>query len=321
MCNHPLVSIIIPAYNAQNTICRCIDSCLAQTYKNLEIVVVNDGSEDSTGELLNEYAEKDSRIRVFHSENHGVSSARNLGIKNADGDYFSFADADDALPRDSIQSLWDNLKKHNADISIGTLKTVKDGSDNSDLTEADSVDLWKGKDGIIGALKDDPATYSSCGKLYSREIIGDTRFEEGRRIHEDSFFVFQLMMKQPAAVLTEKTVYLCYLEKNSAGRAPYSDRMLDILYFSKEKKRLIEERYPELAQLTFNVLIKADLAFLSVCCLGNAQGVKEREKECISEIKRYKRYYVPMTSYNDKLFFCVVHNLYFPLKFFQKHRK
>lgn len=321
MCDFPLVSIVIPAYNAQNTICRCLDSCLAQTYKNLEIVVIDDGSTDSTLDLLNKRAEQDGRLQIIHSENRGVSAARNLGIDNSHGEFLVFTDADDALPPDSVEGLFGLITKYEADIAVGALKNIKEEHQKSETDSDGTVALWEGTQGLVGSLKDDPATYSSCGKLYRREFVGNTRFAEGRRIHEDSFFVFQLMMDRPKTVVTEKQVYHCYPEKNSAGRAPYSDRMLDILYFSKEKKRLIEERYPELVELTYNVLIKADLAYLSVCCLGNAKGVKSTEKECIKEVKQLKKYYVPMTSYNDKLFFCVVHNLYFPLKFFQKYRK
>ena len=321
MCDYPLVSIVIPAYNAQNTICRCLDSCFAQTYKNLEIVVIDDGSTDSTFDLLNKCAAQDGRLQIIRSENRGVSAARNLGMIHSHGEYLVFTDADDALPSDSIEGLFGLITKYEADIAVGALKNIKEEPEKGEKDRDETVALWEGTQGLVESLKDHPATYSSCGKLYRRDFVGDTRFAEGRRIHEDSFFVFQLMMKQPKTVVTEKEVYYCYPEKNSAGRAPYSDRMLDILYFSKEKKRLIEEQYPEFTELTYNVMIKADLAFLSVCCLGNAKGVKGKEKECIKEVKQLKRYYVPMTSYNDKLFFCVTHNLYYPLKFFQKYRK
>ena len=112
-----LVSVIIPAYNIEDYIGRCLDSIISQTYKNLEIIVVDDGSRDYTGEILDNYAKKDRRIKVIHKENGGVSSARNKGIEAAEGDYIGFIDGDDLIEPGMYKTLVDLLEEENADIA------------------------------------------------------------------------------------------------------------------------------------------------------------------------------------------------------------
>ena len=112
-----LVSVIIPAYNIEDYIGRCLDSIISQTYKNLEIIVVDDGSRDHTGEILDNYAKKDRRIKVIHKENGGVSSARNKGIEAAEGDYIGFIDGDDLIESEMYKTLVDLLEEENADIA------------------------------------------------------------------------------------------------------------------------------------------------------------------------------------------------------------
>ena len=111
------VSVIVAAYNIEKYIARCLDSILNQTYKNLEIIVVNDGSSDNTGEIIDKYSEKDIRIKVIHKENSGVSSARNKGLDMSTGDYIGFVDGDDTLETDMYELLVSNAIKNNADIS------------------------------------------------------------------------------------------------------------------------------------------------------------------------------------------------------------
>lgn len=313
MMEAPLVSVVIPVYNAQNTVKRCIDSCLAQTYRAIEVIVINDGSTDGTQAALDELQKNDSRLCVIKSENNGVSAARNRGIESAHGEYLSFVDADDALEPTAIEIMYANLKNADADISVGQLVTVKENAAPK-APSSEKTEVWSGTEALEQLLRDNPSTYSSCGKLYKRSAVGDTRFVVGRRIHEDSFFLFELFLSQPRVAVTNQTVYRIYPVADSAGRADYSDRALDILYFAGEKKRIVEERYPGLTDLTYNVLIKADLAYLSFCYARNAKNVSTEEKRCIREIKKYRRYYVPMTAYQDKLFFAVTHHLYYPLK-------
>ena len=114
----PAVSIIVPVYNTERFLNRCIDSVLAQTYSDWELLLVDDGSTDSSGSICDEYATQDSRIRVFHKENGGVSSARNLGLDYARGEWITFVDSDDYIAPDMIEKLYETQKRNNADITV-----------------------------------------------------------------------------------------------------------------------------------------------------------------------------------------------------------
>ena len=112
-----LISVIIPVYNKENYIQNCLNSVLAQSYSNLEIVLINDGSKDNSGEILDEYADKDERVKVFHIENGGVYAARNFGLEKSTGDYVTFIDADDTIELSYIETLFRVLQENNCDIA------------------------------------------------------------------------------------------------------------------------------------------------------------------------------------------------------------
>jgi len=118
------ISVIIPVYKAENTIERCLDSVIGQSYENLEIILVDDGSPDKSGEIRDRYAERDLRIRVFHQNNKGVSAARNTGLASMTGDYFYFIDSDDYIDLRVIESLRENALKFDADLVVGNLSVI-----------------------------------------------------------------------------------------------------------------------------------------------------------------------------------------------------
>ena len=117
-CSKPLVSIIVPVYQVKNYVGECVESLLRQTYTNLEILLVDDGSTDGSGAICDEYARGDNRIRVIHQENQGLSSARNTGLDQAKGEYVAFVDSDDAVRLDYIETLYDLADRYQADIAV-----------------------------------------------------------------------------------------------------------------------------------------------------------------------------------------------------------
>lgn len=305
------VSIIIPAYNAGLFIRRAVDSCLRQTYQDLEIIVVDDGSFDNTYDIATSI--KDSRVRVIRQENGGVCKARNVGIEQSMGKYLFFLDADDELLEDCIESLY-ALLDDETDIACGT--SVKD-VDTSNLEKgkcSSIIEKWDGETGLIKSLLDDPYTYAVWNKLYRKSFIGDTRFYEGKKIHEDAFFVFELMTKKPSIVISNQITYLGHVVENSASREAFSDKFYDILFFRDKKIEIVKERFPHLTQYVGNVIIKSDMALLNK--LVTTRGRKQKEKELIKEIKKYKKSFVPATKANEKFFFVITHGLYFLLKWY-----
>ena len=178
-----MISIIVPVYNVEKYLRRCLDSIMGQTYKALDIIVVDDGSTDGCGKICDEYAEKDSRIRVFHTENHGLSAARNVGLDNLGGksEFIGFVDSDDWIEPDMYEHLLETSKKTGADlVSCSYWKEYPDGRKTKSFSKAMQIE---GKEALRMACM---AKISNCvwDKLWRRDVFDDIRFIEGR-VYED----------------------------------------------------------------------------------------------------------------------------------------
>lgn len=311
----PLISVIVPAYNAGQWIEECCSSVFAQTYPNWELIVVDDGSVDDTLAIAGQMALGRENVRVIHTENGGVCHARNTGLDAAQGEYIAFLDADDLLMPEALLFLYRLLRETDCDIAIGQKVNVK--SDGTEIPNRypRNRELWSGTEALIKSLEDHPATYSVWGKLYKKETIGDIRFVEGRKVHEDSFFLFQCLMKQPQVAVSDTHVLRYRISQNSASRSAVSDKLFDILYFAEEKKRLVQEYYPELEHLTMNLLVKANMALLRSLCGTCDKKYRKAEAQCLQMILENRKHFLPATQADKQWFWVITHHLYQPYKF------
>lgn len=302
------VSVIIPVYNAGKYLRECLDSVINQTHKAIQIIAVNDGSTDDSGKILDEYAENHKNIKVFHTENRGVCAARNMGLDNADGEWIMFVDADDYLALNAIEILCCNGIKYNTDIVASSLL--------EDDKVGNNVEIWTGIETLEKALDDNPYTYSVWAKLYKREFLKGLRFVEGKRIHEDSYFVFQCFLRKPRVSILNKCIYIYRANESSASHAAFDEKFFDILYFAEEKWKTIEKEYPQLLDKAKNARVKANIAMLQ--CLLNTRDKKYDKdvKNCIATVKRDKEYFIPSYPGDKKRFFIIVNNLYGIYKWF-----
>ena len=172
----PLISIIIPVYNSEKYLNECICSCIEQTYDNIEIVLVDDGSLDNSLEICKSYGMKDSRVKTIHQPNAGVSAARNTGLRNAKGDYIFFLDSDDEIYSNSIELLLKDMIKYEADIVSGVYSTVDNLGNEKCRYNDGRIIIYEGEEPIILSLKYDRQTNSACAKLFSRKIIENVFF-------------------------------------------------------------------------------------------------------------------------------------------------
>ena len=183
-----MVSIIVPVYNTEKFLHRCIDSVLAQTYKDFELLLINDGSTDSSGTICDEYAAQDVRVRVFHKENGGVSSARNLGLDNAQGEWITFVDSDDWISKDYLKEL---AMHSDSDLVIADFVVEGEGQWNEILP----VGQWQGKE-LSGIIERDVAlarfTTPWC-KLLKKSLIRHNRFYTELTTQEDALFMFRYL--------------------------------------------------------------------------------------------------------------------------------
>lgn len=213
-----LVSVIIPAYNIEDYIGRCLDSIISQTYKNLEIIVVDDGSRDHTGEILDNYAKKDRRIKVIHKENGGVSSARNKGIEAAEGDYIGFIDGDDLIESEMYKTLVDLLEEENADIAhCGYQMVFPDRIDYYHNTGKKKIQTTE--EGLKDLLSGEMIEPGLVNKIYKKELIKYCRLDETVKINEDLLMNYQLFKLSQKSVYYDITPYSYMIRSRSATGA------------------------------------------------------------------------------------------------------
>lgn len=214
------ISVIIPAYNVENYIEECLRSVINQTYKELEIIVVDDGSTDSTGKICDMLSKEDSRISVIHKENAGVGFARNDGIERASGEYICFLDSDDFLPIDALEIMISSLNRNNADMFIGeVIRTDEKGvplseiNDESNDRVIDEYEFWEKRN-----LHE---KYVICpAKLYPKSLLSDVRF--GKYVnHEDQGILCNVLPKCERIVVSDKVVYYYRMREGSAIHADF----------------------------------------------------------------------------------------------------
>lgn len=246
--NKGLVSVIIPVYNVENYLKRCIDSVLRQTYENLDIILVDDGSTDQSGTICDNYTKSDSRVRVLHKDNGGQSDARNAGIEIAKGEYLYFVDSDDFITDDSIDFLHNSLLVHDADIATHGY-VIYYGEDTAIESNklVDNVQLVLSKDDALEKLMYEKyVTTSACMKLYKRELFGKIiRFPSGK-LYEDLAIVYRLFSKARTIVLNTTPKYYYYERSGSTTQSNFSLSRMDGLEIAEDQLNYICTNHPAL---------------------------------------------------------------------------
>ena len=246
--NQPMISVIVPVYNVEAYLPKCVDSILAQTYKTLEIILVEDGTKDSSGKICDEYAKKDSRIRVVHKENGGLSSARNAGMDIARGDYFGFVDSDDWIEPEFYETMLSAAQKHDADLVCCGRFDV-DG-----VTGEKTVGLCHPKEEVISAMEMlgrvfvwDNCDSAAWDKLYRRELFDEIRYPLGV-YSEDVAIFYKLMEKANRVALVPKPMYNYLHRENSITTAKLSEKTFHYPNHTAVIYPYIREHHPEIEQ-------------------------------------------------------------------------
>ena len=229
-----MVSIIVPIFNTCKYLNRCVDSLIKQNYSDIECILVDDGSIDGSSELSDEYASQDSRIKVIHQTNKGLSAARNAGLEVATGDYVAFVDSDDFVSEDYIEKLVKRADRENADIVICNYKFVDDnGSDikNDNYTEFASEQCFDGTDALLLFENRTYRTFFDVvwNKLFRRELFDGVRFPEGVSVVEDIAVMPMLYHKATrVSVISDKLYYYVYREASLSHTKRTEQEDLDI---------------------------------------------------------------------------------------------
>lgn len=280
-----LISIIVPVYNVEKYLEKCVDSIINQTYRNLEIILVNDGSTDNSGELCDNLATKDSRIVVYHKENGGVSSARNLGLDRAQGDYIGFVDSDDYIDPDMYELLYSELKKYNTDISMCGLYHVYANKNDIQINEIKHY-IMTSEQAIEMVLDGRFSGVTPGNKLYNRCLFDDLKYNEEINTGEDALIIVKLFGKCKRVSLTTERKYYYYHRENSITTSPFSSKTLDIINVYQQILKIVEERYPTLIKSAKRRVLWAYFYVLDSLCISDMRSnYNKLADELVSELK------------------------------------
>lgn len=248
--NIPLISVIVPVYNVKEYLPRCVASIMQQTYQNLEIILVDDGSTDGTEQLCEKLAEKEQRIRVFHKQNGGSSSARNFGLKKALGAYVAFVDSDDYIEPDMYERLMNAILEWHTDIAqIGRDEVEVDGSRRPDICVPPQKDCFLSSEEFMKELLLHKGDCSFCTKLMKRELLENRQFPEGV-LNEDFHLLIQMLPHiEGIASLCGQTYHVCYrIGSNTRKRDnnDFSRVFADNVDNADLAQRIVDQTYPSL---------------------------------------------------------------------------
>lgn len=291
------ISIIVPIYNVEKYLRKCIDTIVNQTYKNLEIILVNDGSTDNSYKICEEYACKDKRIKTINKENGGLSDARNAGLKIATGEYVSFIDSDDYIELDMIYNLYQGIIKNYADICCcgKVLEYEKNNVSVNNKSEfcIDNVEALRKI--LIG----DNIDNSACDKLFNIKLFEDIEFPVNRYF-EDIATVYKVFLKAKKVVHINNIGYHYVIRKNSISTEKFSKKQFDALIFTKEMVIDVIKLYPELAE--------ESNAFLFLEYITTMRKIKRAEnyKDFKNEYRKIKK------DFNKKIII-LLNNKFIPL--------
>ena len=277
-----LISVIIPVYNVEKYLRRCLYSVLAQTYGNLEILLVDDGSADGSGKICDEALEGDKRIRVWHTKNRGPSRARNLGLENASGEYLLFVDSDDILSEDHIAFLYRQLQEKRADISICDYVSTEEEAFHE--TDGTQLMVWNGKEALKNLLYQKYFTTGPVCKLFRRAVFTDLRFPEGM-LYEDTLTIAMAVGTAERVVYSDAVKYGYYQRKGSTMRSSYRSETYQYVEIAKELMNYVDKEYPDLHEAAVSRFLWANL-FVWIKMPADAEDTKKRLIE--ANIRRYR---------------------------------
>ncbi len=243
----PKISVIVPVYNVRDYLEKCVSGVRAQTFGDWELILVNDGSTDGSGELCRALAGEDGRIVVLERPNGGAAAARNTGLDAASGDTVTFLDADDSFAPDHLESLHSLLESAGADAAASGMTLVYPGGSDERAVRPDAG-IFRGKEEILRAfLIDGRGIYGACGKLFRRAAVGDVRFSAYTRA-EDALFCVRVLSRCGVYAVTDAAGYLYYRRQDSVTMRGRDERSIDQVRAWTEIYGIIEKSAPELCR-------------------------------------------------------------------------
>lgn len=316
-----LVSIIVPIYNVEKYLVKCVDSIINQTYKNIEILLINDGSTDNSGKICDEIAKKDNRIKVFHKKNGGLSDARNYGISKSKGEYLSFIDSDDYIDDDMIEQLYYGCINNNIDIA-SCAKYLEDVNGKYKIINKIKNKTQFGREQALKMIfLSQNIDTSACDKLFKKTLFENVKFPDGK-YYEDLGTIYKIVDISNGIYHIGFPKYHYINRTGSITKSKFNIKHLDSLFFSEEickyyknKNKEIYECANALYYLTLNDILQS---------LYTKKAIKDNKEIYIKIRKDYKKNILNMLKckYISKLkkimIIAVYLKLYFVVNFIKK---
>lgn len=318
-----LISVIVPIYNVEHYINRCVQSIVNQSYKNLEIILVDDGSTDGSAFVCDEWINKDSRIKVIHKKNGGLSDARNVGMCHASGHLYSFIDGDDEISSEMLGRLYEELERTNAEVSMCRMEKIESTRryPTRDFPFTDKRIEMTGKE-ATRLLLEDVVDCSACIKLYKREIFDNVSFPVGKT-NEDFAVMYKVLSSASRVVYISDILYYYYFRENSITSTEFNEKQFDKLDNCLEMVGYVSENIQELELEAKGYLYRQAMYLLKTVCLkGLKREYKERFMQLVSILRGGSFNILRLQSLSPKekcmyLFIAWLPNLYT----YQKRRK
>ncbi len=281
-----LISVIIPVYNTEKHLATCLDSIINQTYGNLEVLLIDDGSSDGSPAICDQYAERDSRIVVIHKDNAGVSSARNLGIDKASGDYVGFVDSDDWLDLDAYEHLVDCVLKHKTDAVVFEYAVNYKDREVIHKPLGLSDGPMTGEAAIEATIS--PANRFAWSKLYAKELMANVRFDQQIHIGEDTLFACHALNQVRSVYYTPKPIYHHVQSESSATRCAFNKKRFSGIVAYDGLVQFCKEHHPQIIDVALSAYVSLVInVIMDLCANKDYPDSKNIIRRLVSEIRTH----------------------------------
>lgn len=277
-----LVSIIVPIYKVEKYLRQCIESIIEQTHQNIEILLIDDGSPDSSLQICEEYAKKDNRIKVFSKPNGGLSDARNYGLERAKGKYIAFIDSDDYVHKDYIQELLKKCIETKSDIAMCGIKRVDDNGQELEEIEITNKHIQTGREMILEINDYSTTNVVAWNKLYKRHLFNNIEYPKGK-LHEDEFTTHKLLYNANQIAITKEKLYFYRYNANSIMNSSLNIKRLHILEALEDRLKYFKANNED--EIYNNTIIRYIDTIIYLYNISNAKKDKEIRKKILEKYK------------------------------------
>lgn len=283
----PKISVVVPVYKVEAYLDQCVQSLLKQTFQDFELLLVDDGSPDRCGEMCDGYAAQDSRIRVIHQSNAGLSCARNAGIRQAQGDYITFVDSDDWVTEDYLSYLLSGVEEHGADISVGSFCSVYGGKAVPWRTPDDAFAVLSAVEAVENMFYAESFDTSAWAKLFPRSCFQEKLFPPGL-LYEEVATTYRLLLTQQKVAVGRRPIYFYRKRSDSIVGSRFSPQSMDMLVNTQELFRYVQANVPQLQRAAVRRLVYACFYLLKTLSADYPSYPRETD-ELVAIVKKHAK--------------------------------